>query len=94
MRVRALLSLQRAFLGEVFPALRAVTVEWGDKSVRFRAYVDGPVAGVDGDSLSGVSAEIAADFGPEVTVDYEILRRDAPAPIHDQGVWVFHRKEQ
>jgi len=34
-RALVLLSFQRAMLGEVFPALRAVTVEWSDSAVKF-----------------------------------------------------------
>lgn len=34
-RESVLLSLQRALLGEVFPALRAVTVEWSEGAVKF-----------------------------------------------------------
>ena len=61
-RTKVLLSLQRALLGEVFPALREVTVDWSDSSVKFFAYVDGELAPEDEESLSCVSAEVAADF--------------------------------
>jgi hypothetical protein len=46
-RTMVLLSIQRALLGEVFPALRAVSVEWADRSVKFVAFVDGPLEEVD-----------------------------------------------
>ena len=63
-RTLVLLSLQRALLGEVFSSLRAVTVDWSDSMVKFWAYVDGPLAAEDEESLSCVSAEVAADFWP------------------------------
>jgi hypothetical protein len=92
-RTQVLLSLQRAMLGEVFPALRAVTVEWSDTSVKFWAYIDGPLTEEDADSLSCMSAEIAGDFWPGVEIDYEPVRLDFPDKIMDMRARVFHRRE-
>ena len=93
-RTLVLLSLQRALLGEVFPALRAVTVEWSDRVVKFWAYVDGPIADEDLESLSVISAEVAADFWSGVDIDYEVVRLDSPQPIEDSRTRVFRRKER
>ncbi len=93
MRPRVLHSIQRALLGEVFPTLRALTIEWRHDLVKFYAYVDGPLADHDLESLSCVSAEVAADFGPEIEIDYEVIRLDAPQPIADARVWVYNRRE-
>lgn len=93
-RTLVLLSLQRALLGEVFPALRAVTVEWSDKLVKFWAYVDGPIADEDLESLSVISAEVAADFWSGVDVDYEVVRLDWPTPIEDSRTRAFRRRER
>ncbi|MEQ1506590.1 MAG: hypothetical protein ABMB14_30460 [Myxococcota bacterium] len=93
-RVRVLVSLQRALLGEVFPSLRALTVEWGPGRVKFWAYVDGEPFPEDTESLSCVSAEVAGDFDADVAVEYEIVRRDAPAPIGDTRVFAYRRREQ
>jgi hypothetical protein len=92
-RTRVLLSLQRALLGEVFPALRKVTADWSDSAVKFWAYVDGELAPQDEESLSCVSAEVAADFSPGVEIDYEIIRCDAPQRIQDGRLAVFCRRE-
>ena len=92
-RALVLLSLQRAMLGEVFPALRAVTVEWSNAAVKFFAYVDGPLTEEDAESLSCISAEVAADLWSGVELDYEVVRRDSPARIDDARVRVFHRRE-
>lgn len=92
-RALVLLSLQRALLGEVFPALRAVTVEWSNTAVKFFAYVDGPLTEEDAESLSCISAEVAADLWSGVELDYEVVRRDSPARIDDARVRVFHRRE-
>lgn len=92
-RVLVLLSLQRAMLGEIFPALRAVTVEWSPSAVKFFAYVDGPLTEEDADSLSCISTEVAADFWPGVDIDYEVVRLDCPERIEDPRMHVFHRRE-
>ncbi len=92
-RTLVLLSLQRAMLGEVFPALRAITVEWADDRVKFYAYVDGELADDDAESLSCISAEVAADFWSGVEIDHEVVRVDSPAKITDTRVRVFHRRE-
>jgi hypothetical protein len=92
-RAQVLLSLQRAMLGEVFPALRAITVEWTDAAVKFYAYVDGPLDENDSESLSCMSAEVAADFWEGVDVDYETIRLDFPSKIIDERTRVFHRRE-
>lgn len=92
-RVLVLLSLQRAMLGETFPALRAITVEWSQVAVRFFAYVDGPLTEEDAESLSCIAAEVAADFWSGVDIDYEVVRVDLPNPIEDARTRVFHRRE-
>lgn len=93
-RVLVLLSLQRAMLGEVFPALRAVTVAWSHTAVKFFAYVDGPLTEEDAESLSCISAEVAADFWSGVEIDYEVVRVDFPNRIEDTRPRVFHRREE
>lgn len=50
-RTHVLLSLQRAMLGEIFPTLRVVTVEWSDRLVKFFAYVDGPLSDEDEEAV-------------------------------------------
>jgi len=92
-RTLVLTSLQRAMLGEIFPALRAVTVEWSQRKVRFFAYVDGPLKEADAESLSCISAELAADFWPGVDIEYQVVRSDLPAKIDDTRARVFHRRE-
>lgn len=92
-RASVLLSLQRALVGEVFSALRAVTVEWSDTRVKFWAYIDGPLSEEDAESLSCISAEVAADFWSGVDIDYEAVRLDFPNRIQDERTRVFRRRE-
>lgn len=93
-RALVLLSLQRALLGEVFPALRALTVDWTDAAVKFWAYVDGELRPEDAESLSCVSASVAADFWSGVDIDYAIVRCDFPSQILDERTRVFARRER
>ena len=92
-RPLVLLSFQRAMLGEVFPALRAITVEWSHTAVKFFAYIDGLLAEEDSDSLSSISAEIAADFSTGIDIDYEVVQLDFPQRIDDTRTYVFLRRE-
>jgi len=85
----AMASVRRALGGEVFPALRAVTVAWGPRSVTFRAYVHGVLSDDDAEALSRVETEVIADFPPEVVVTHEVIRCDAPRPIADPGPFAF-----
>jgi hypothetical protein len=90
LRVRVLLSLQRALLGEVPPALRGVRVGWSPTALEFVAYFDGPIAEVDAESMSVICAEVNADFLPEEPIaDFRCLRCDAPAPLAVPTEWTF-----
>jgi hypothetical protein len=92
-RSDVLLSIQRALLGEVSPRLRAVTVTFDEKSVAARAYFDGELDDEDRESMSSVETQLLADFPEEHSVTVECHRLDAPAPIADDGTWVFARRE-
>ncbi len=92
-RAAVLLSLQAAMLGDVFPALRAITVEWSDTFVKFWAYVDGPLTEEDAESLSCISTEVIADFWEDVEIEYEAVRLDYPTKITNERLFVYHRRE-
>jgi len=47
----------------------------------------------DAESLSCISAEVAADFWPGVDIDYEVVRLDFPEKIDDPRTRVFHGRE-
>jgi hypothetical protein len=91
--IRARLSAQRALLGEVSPALRAVVLSVEQAAVEVRCYFDGAVGSDDEESMSYVETEMLADCGPGETVTARCIRLDAPMPISDGGVWVYSRRE-
>ncbi len=91
-RVRVLLSLQRALLGEVSSALRGVTADWHDNAIDIVCYFDGPIAEQDEESMGCVDAEVLADF-PEHTVNFRIIRSDTPEEMKPLRAWVYRRRE-
>src|SRR5262245_54432559 len=92
--VRARLSAQRALLGEVSPALRAVVLSVNNGIVEVRCYFDGPVRPQDEESISCVETEMIADCGPGEEVKARCIQLDAPKPISDEGLWVYYRQER
>jgi hypothetical protein len=106
LRARALLSVQRALIGEVTPEMRAIEVVVTSGRVLLRVFTDGEApARVRDDFDAGAATQIVADFpypedgDPEVAVEF--VRCDFPEPIPVEGVLVHafsgvrfaHRRE-
>jgi hypothetical protein len=92
-RASLLLSVQRALLGEVSPALRGVTVGWHDHVIQLRSYFDGPISDEDRESLSCVATEVIADFPEPWTIEEEVIRRDASEEMECLAAWAYQRRE-
>jgi hypothetical protein len=92
--IRARLSAQRAFLGEIPPAMRAAVLSVTDEGIEVRCYFDGPIQPADTESVSVAETEMMADFEPEQTVSALCIRLDAPEPVMDNGVWIYSRRER
>jgi hypothetical protein len=75
------------------PSLRAVAVEWGTSEVRARCYFDGAISEADREEMSCAETEVMADFRPEVEVEFECIRLDAPGTISGESAWAYERKE-
>jgi len=93
MRAGVLLSVQRALLGEVFPALRGVSIELDDSKICLVCIVDGMLSSEDAESLSCIESEVMADFPEEYEVSLETVRCDAPAEMPTCSVWAYRRRE-
>jgi hypothetical protein len=93
LRTRILLSVQRALLGEVFPALRAVSVAFTETSLDLRFYVDGPADELDRESISIVETEVLADFDLGFRVHATVIELRQPALVPNDGERVFMRRE-
>jgi hypothetical protein len=93
------LSAQRALLGNVFSALRAVTCGWEGRTIILRFIIDGPVSEDDEETCRTVGTEIIADFASPAPgtwkIDEQIIRLDSPQPIDNlrEHYFVFLRQE-
>ncbi len=93
-RVSAILSMGRALLGAVSPALRAAKIAWDEEAVHLYFYYDGEISEEDHESAECVATEVITDF-PEYELEIDILRWDYPKPIPQEGLeTVYHRREQ
>jgi hypothetical protein len=91
-RNSVILSVQRALLGEVSPALRGVTVGWNDNSINILCFFDGFISEEDREAMSCVETEVMADFS-EFEIKLSPLRCDAPKQMKSLDAWVYRRSE-
>jgi hypothetical protein len=82
LRVRLLLSIQRALLGEVTPNIRAVTAAIDENAITLRWIIDGAIADDLESDLGAAGVEIGADFDSH-QIAQEFLRCDAPRPMEE-----------
>jgi hypothetical protein len=75
-RVRLLLAIQRALLGEVTPNIRAVTAQIDAQTILLRWIIDGEVSDSLRRDLSAVATEVVADFATH-QIAGELIRCDA-----------------
>lgn len=93
MRIRVILSVQRALLGEVSPALRGVTVGWDEKRIAILCYYDRRISEEDREAMSCVETEVMADFPADLQIDLDVIQCDAPQEMKLLDVWVYCRRE-
>jgi hypothetical protein len=93
-RISAILSMNRALLGEVSPSLRAAKIKWNEEIAHLYFYYDGKISEEDYEAAECVATEIIADF-PDHKFEIDITRWDYPKPIPQEGgETVYRRKEQ
>jgi hypothetical protein len=80
LRVRLLLSIQRALLGEVTPNIRAVTAQIDAQTIVLRWIIDGKISDGLRRDLSAVGAEVVADFATHRIAE-ELIRCNASHAI-------------
>ena len=92
----AQLSVMRMLLGEITPDMRAVTVEVNARHISVRVYHDGLASEEAWDEFDSAMTEVYADFpmlgSDAITIDYKMIRCDAPEVIPALGMPVFARK--
>ncbi len=91
--IKARLSLQRALLGEIPPALRACVFSISEFNIDIRFYIDGVIREEDEESISCVESEVLADYDPKYVISARCIQLDTPTIINDDGIWVYSRRE-
>ena len=77
LRVRLLLSIQRALLGQVTPNIRVVTATMVSDTITLRFIIDGEISDRSRQDLSVVATEVIADFATH-QIEVELVRCDEP----------------
>jgi hypothetical protein len=95
LRIRVLLSLQRALLGEIPPSLRGVTVGWDSSEIIIHCFFDGEISEDDHESMEVVATEVLASFHQTHKVFVKCFRKDAPENLNQYALeaWAYHRRE-
>jgi hypothetical protein len=95
-RVRVLLSVQRALLGHIGTAVRAIMCRWTEDEIHVRAVFDGEISDDDAEAISEAETEVIADFPSQTAVCFKLERRDRPASIAHEAYEevVFRRLEK
>jgi hypothetical protein len=93
MRIRVLLSLQRALLGMVTPSLQGVAVAWEARRITGRFIYDAD--GDDDGIVREVETEVLADFEDDVVVDFSVeVAASAAAPtLGERETWAYLRRD-
>jgi hypothetical protein len=91
----ALLAMQRALLGEIIPALKAVIIDLDKEQQIFYAsfYYDGVVSEQTIDLWDCAITEASAALGPDYFVRSQIKRHDYPVIIPITGYCAYLRME-
>ena len=98
LRVKAILSAQRALLGDVKPYVRAISLDVTKSLLKLWVFHDGPVPLEDIENFDAVVvAQMVADFPDpdksDPSCEFEFVRIDQPGKIDPRGEFIFYRWE-
>lgn len=93
LRVRTMLSLQRALLGNVYPELRAICFRIEEDAIAVTYYFEKNASPEAIESMSDVEGEVIAEFDPSIDIRFDIMKVQGPIPRRSDVVWVFWRHE-
>lgn len=88
------LSLQRALLDAVTPALRRVCFEQINKIINLYFYYEGTPSEIENELVVDVSAEVISDFPGEYDIRWEIIPTTSDEKIQSRGQIIFSRYEK
>lgn len=86
------LSIQRALLDTVTPALRRVTFVIQHNEIILHFFYDGDASEIENELIGDISAEVISDF-PNFNIDCKVTRVDFPKKINSIGRIVYSRYE-
>jgi hypothetical protein len=93
-RMRVLLSLQSALIGEITLHLRAVKVGYDMKHIDLYFIYDGEISENDKRASRDASERVLADFPDDEYVKSHHIRCDYPSQIPDLGDDVAYRRNE
>lgn len=98
-RIRVLLSVQRALLGEVTAKMRSIEVILATDTLHLRVWHEGAATKEEKDDfdaivVTGIAADLWTGIEPPRDPTFEFVRCDPPAKPKTEGVLVFARQEQ
>lgn len=93
-RVRLLLSMQRALLGMIYPSVRAIAVGFDQlKKLKVIYYLDREPVEDDYESISEVTSEVIADIDFQEVEELCIYSQDPISKLDGLNSWVYTRRE-
>jgi hypothetical protein len=97
LRLRVLLSVQRALVGEVTPQMRFIAVEFSAARIHIIVWHDGAMCAADREQFDACAlTDVAADFWPpdgDPVPSVEFARCDYPERPQFRGELVYGRRE-
>jgi hypothetical protein len=93
-RVRVLLSMQRALWGMIYPSIRAIAVGFeGFEKLKIICYLDREPVDEDYENLSEVTSEVCADIEFKEVEEVCIYTQEPTSKLDKLTSWVYIRKE-
>jgi len=93
-RIKLLLSAQRALWGMIYPEIRAIAVGFdGLKKLKMIYYLDREPTEEDYESISDVTGEILADIEFLAVEEVCIYTKEPFSKLDNLTSWVYIRKE-
>ncbi len=93
LRIKVILSMIDALLGEVSPALRSATVSWDEKKIHLYFYYDGEISDEDKKSAERIRTKVSSNF-PEYQLNVQVIRWDYPKWFPEGAFETVYRKRE
>lgn len=95
LRIRVLLSIQRALWGMIYPAIRAIAVGYeGTKKLKVIYYIDREPNENDYENLSEVTGEVCSDIEFASVEEVCIYTLEPFSQLDHLDSWVYMRLEE